>query len=151
MHTTYLNKRTNEQVKPWAWAWRAVYRLPEDVVGKAVAARGKVTPVCQYQFDEATGLMHNFDVIDQEKLRFFEVYRHGTDLPPVRIVMQEGMRLLFLNRKLTVGYLGNKVFDIYVVGYKQGNAHAYLYLLPDGTTYLSSEDNIDLPELFLYA
>lgn len=150
MPNTYYNKRTDEQVTPWAWCWRAVYKLPDEVVAKAVSVRGKAQPVVQLQFDPVTGLMSNFDVIDQPNLRFFEVYRYGTELPPVRIVMQEGMRLLFLRRMLRVGYLG-KTFEVYVVGYKQGNAHAYLFLLPDGTTYLSSEDNIDLPELFLYA
>lgn len=149
MHKSFLNLRTKEKVTPWAWAWRAVYRLPQDVVGKAVSLRGTVTPLCQYQFDEATGLMHSFDVIEQEKLRFFEVYRYGTKQPVVRLVMQEGMRLLFLRRFLRVGYLG-KTFEVYVVGYKHGGAYAYLYLMPDGTTYLSSEDNIDIPELLIY-
>lgn len=148
------NDNQSPRVTPWAWCWRAVYRLPDEVAHEARLKRGQAVPEQQLQFthnEDGSYTMHPFSVIEQERLRFFEVYPfYDKSQKPYRIVMSEGMRLLFLRRQLDIGYLGGKTVEFYVVGFKKGNQHSYVYLLPDGTTYVSSVDNIDLPELLLY-
>jgi hypothetical protein len=64
--------------------------------------------------------------------------------------MQPGMRLVFMRRTTHIGHL-NQTVVLYVVGYKHEGAHGFVYLLPNGTTYVSPTDDIDLPELSLYA
>lgn len=147
---TYTCLRTNEQVTRWGWSWRAVYRLPEEVMLEALAARGAAVPESIEQYDDTEGVLRPFSVIDQDRLRYFEVYQTGNRDNRYRIVMQPGMRLVFMRRETHIGHL-NQTIELYVVGYKHGNAHGFVYLMPDGTTYVSPSDDIDIPDLTLYA
>lgn len=147
------NNPTTKLVTPWAWAWRAVYPLPDNVAAECRQKRGKAVPEQQLQFNEVEGgyTMLPFSAIDQKRARFIEIYPfYDKTKQPVRIVMTEGLRVIFLRRVTNIGYLGMQPLEFFVVGFKDGDRHSYLYLLPDGTQYMSAVDNINVPELLLY-
>lgn len=147
---TYKCLRTGELVRKWRWCWRGVYTLPEQVQLQALQARGSAVPEYVEQFNDTEGVMRPFSDIEQERLRYFEVYEAENPQNRYRIVMQAGMRLLFMRRQTHVGFLG-KTYELFVVGYKHGNTHCFMYLMPNGTTYVSPTDDIDVPNLMLYA
>jgi len=155
---TQNSKPSTQLVTPWGWAWRAVYPLPEHVAAEARAKRGKAVPEQVLQFNRVEGgyTMLPFSAIDQKRARFIEVYPfYDKTKQPVRIVMSKRLRLTFMRREVDVGYLGFKTLQFFVIGYtykvKGESVNSYLYLLPDGTTYMSAVDNINVPELILYA
>lgn len=153
MSTNTTQQPTTKLVTPWAWAWRAVYPLPESVAAECRAKRGKAIPEQQLQFNKVEGgyTMLPFSAIDQKRARFIEIYPfYDKTKPPVRVVMTDKLRVIFMRRVLQIGYLGMQPVEFFVVGFKDGNRHSYLYLLPDGTQYMSAVDNINVPELLLY-
>lgn len=154
--TPYKNKNTGEEVKPWAWQWKAIMRPDAAALERfqqAIQDTDTIgvfdVPVVQ-QFDKATRTMVPIGEVDQEKVAMFTVYNPKMPWQRYDVVMQPGMRFFFMRRTLTVGYLDMKQFTIFVFGYKQGNQHHYTYIMPDGRVYMSNEDNVDIPNLLLY-
>lgn len=153
----YTHKVTGETNIPvWGWQWKATYApTPEQLASfqKEYKDTDKigVFPVDEvYQFNKETLEMTPFSDVDQSRVRFFTLFNTKDPSKQINLVMQPGMKVIVKRRTLGVGYLGGKEVFIYILGYKHGNHYHHTYALPNGSTLMSDEDNIDLPDLFLY-
>lgn len=153
---TYINKKTGEPVKPWAWQWKATMRATEETVAKFQADIKRTNTIGVFdvpvihQFDDKEGVMIPIGELQQEDIKMFTVFNAKNPSQRYDIVMQPGMKVLFLRRHLHVGHLEWAETTFFVFGYKQGNQHHFTYLMPDGRVFMSNEDNIDVVDLNFY-
>ena len=152
----YKHKNTGEEVRPWRWQWKAITKADDFAIShfqqqiQETDIIGILDVPVIYQFCRETRLMTPIGEVDQDKIQLFTIFNAKLPWQRYDVVMQPGMRFFFLQRRLLVGHLDMKEFEVYVFGYKQGNQHHFTYIMPDDRVYMSNEDNVDLPNLMLY-
>lgn len=104
-----------ESVSPERWQWEAHY----------------VDGTVLKQFDESTGLFHQFKEIDQDNLHAFIMTCHGR--PPLVLHWKQGYKLIhfYSNIIMNAGTPAEQRVRIYCFGYQNGNNKVIMCIMPD--------------------
>jgi hypothetical protein len=74
----------------------------------------------------------------------FVLYKPEDQSKRIDIPFTEDMRLIHKYKNVKPFYLEDFV-RVYMIGYKKGNEHTYMFVLPDDRVILSPHENVDLP------
>lgn len=120
-------KVTDESVELLRWVWGVTYDDDTEL----------------HQFDD-NGIFHQIGEVDQKKVKMFTLYRSDDPSKRIDIPMSAGMRVFLVYRMVKAFYLPRPV-RVYMLGYKEGSRHTYMFILPDDRIILSNKENVDLP------
>lgn len=131
----YIFKRKNpdtgevedEKVDLLRWVWGVTYDDDTEL----------------HQF-ESDGSFHQIGEIDQKRARMFTLYRSDDPSKRIDMPLSPGMKIIAKYKVVKPFYLPEAV-RVYVVGFKSGPHHTFLFVLPDDRIILSNKENIDLP------
>jgi hypothetical protein len=116
-----------EDVDAESWRWLATYND-----GRSLS-----------QFDESTGLFHQFKEIDQSILHSFTMYNGDELHSPITILLTPGAKLIhfYRNIRFSVGTPNETHIKLYCFGYQIGNVKVIMVILPDGN--IAVVDDVD--------
>jgi len=114
-----------EEVPREMWRWQAQY-----TDGTSLA-----------QFDDKTGIFHQFKEIQKDKLKAFIM--ESDNYPPFVLVWDPDWKLIhfYTNYCLNHGRADEKKFRVYCFGYEQKGHKVIFMLMPDGTTVITDDHN----------
>lgn len=122
-----------EEVEPRTWVWGVVY--------------DNDTELKQYEED---GTFHQFQEIDQDRVRLFVIYKLDDPTKRFDLVKTEGMKLFCFYLKTKPSYLPDFVTTT-VFGYEKNKQKHFIFILNDDRVVVSDIENIDLPNFELKA
>lgn len=119
---TFVREGVPEEVTEEAWGWGVVYR--------------DGTELRQFGDD---GVFHQFREIDQAKVCMFVMYRMDDQEKRYDMLVREGVQIFHFYRNFIfdAGQKGETKVKVYVFGWKDGDACAYHYILPNGRLMIS--------------
>ena len=118
---------TDESVDIERWCWGVIYDDGSEL----------------HQFG-TDGVFHQTGEIDQDRLAMFCMYKPGDPKKRIDMPFQKGMRLIHKYKNVKPFYLDDFV-RVYCFGYKQGDQHHFVFILPDDRIIVSAFENVDLP------
>lgn len=118
--------KTTEEVPLEKWAWKVRYSDDTEL----------------FQFDEATGLFHQFKEIDLTKPFVFQVYDCAGEKQPITILYNpDTMKLFYFYRNGILENLTRRV-RLIVFGYQTGRRKNHFVIMPTGELVITDDDNL---------
>lgn len=125
------HESVEEEVKPERWRWLAFYGSAEDYLK---------------QFDEETGIFHQFAEIDQSRLDYFAMVSAEDPRKQQIIHFPKGAKLIhyYRNTVLNVATPQEVRFKTYCFGYEQmigGQKQKIVFMIyPNDTVHIETDD-----------
>lgn len=114
------------------WAWGVVYEDGSEL----------------HQFEDRgeQGVFHRIGEIEQDKIKMAVLYQPENLSKRIDIDWKKGMRIIHKYRNFVFDYMSEnpRKEKAYIFGYKDGEAHSILFILPDDRIVFSSNPDCDL-------
>lgn len=120
------------------WVWGIVYQ-DDSELRQFEALEGENGP---------TGRFHRVGEIDQERIKMAVLYKPDDMSKRIDIPWRDGMKLIHKYRNIVFDYMSDQKREVrvYMFGYKDGNHHSILYVLPDDRIVFSNNENHDVTQ-----
>ena len=122
----FIREGVEEKVTLERWAWGAIMKDGTEL----------------HQFDD-NGSFHQVGEIDQANLKMFCLRNTADSSKRIDMPFSADMKLIYKYRNIKLWYK-EEWTKVYVAGFKKGNQHSFIYILPDDRIIFSDSDTVNL-------